>query len=52
MMHFNNNIAITTARSGGHDVLVERKGDEEDEYKKVYDRTNGAHSFRSSFDHQ
>lgn len=42
------NVAIAATRCGCDDVLIEGKGNEEDENQKINNRANSAHGFRST----
>lgn len=45
MLHLEDNVPVTTARRGRHDVLVKWKRNEYDDNQQVNDSANGAHTF-------
>ncbi len=49
MLHLQHKVAITTSGRRSHDVLVERKWYEDNDYEEVYDCAHGTHRLWSVF---
>ena len=45
LLNLNNDISITPSRRRRHDILIERKGYEDNDNQKIYNSANGAHGF-------